>query len=83
VSLVEDSHCILTAGPVSLNSAVTVSIATTTLDSNHPESFYDVLYTIPAALTAGKDKVTIRFQTLPGNTAGGVFGVRTLKSPSP
>jgi hypothetical protein len=55
-------------------------IGTTTLDSNHPEGFYDVTYTIPAELTAGKEKVTIRFQAHSGNIAGGVFGIRTLKS---
>jgi DUF1680 family protein len=58
-------------------------IATTTLDSNHPEAFYDVVYAIPAELTTGKDKVTVRFQALPANTAGGVFAVRTLRTPPP
>jgi uncharacterized protein len=55
-------------------------IGTTTLDSNHPEQFYDVTYTIPAEATAGKEKVTIRFEAHPGNTAGGVFGIRTFKN---
>ena len=57
-------------------------IATTSLDSSHPEAFYDVTLAIPAELTGGKDKVTVRFQAHPGNTAGGVFGVRTLKGVS-
>lgn len=54
-------------------------IATATLDSSHPEQFYDATYTIPAAMTVEKDKVTVRFQAHSGNTAGGVFGVRTFK----
>ena len=58
-------------------------IATTSLDSSRPEAFYDVNYPIPMELTGGKDKVTVRFQAHPGNTAGGVFGIRTLRTPSP
>ena len=43
--------------------------------------FYDVTYPVPADLTRGKSKVTVRFQ---GNGAAGriapVFGVRLVKT---
>ncbi len=38
----------------------------------------NVEYTIPAEMLKGKSKVTVSFQSRPGHTAGGVFGVRLL-----
>ena len=55
-------------------------LATQKLESNRPGKFYDEKYSIPADLTKGKTSVTIRFQGLPGKIAGGVFGVRVLRS---
>ncbi len=54
-------------------------IATQTLNNNKPNEFFDATYPIPAELTQGKSKVTVRFQAQPGAMAGGVFGVRLLK----
>lgn len=55
-------------------------LATQRLRGDKPDQFYDQSYSIPDSMTHGKDKVTIRFQANPGQTAGGVFGVRVLRS---
>ncbi len=55
-------------------------LATQTLERNHPDEFFDQPYVIPAAWTAGKEKVTVRFQAKPGMTAGGVYGCRMLRA---
>jgi hypothetical protein len=55
-------------------------IATQKLNNNRPEQFYDEIYPIPAELTKGKAKITVRFQGHPGNMAGGVFDCRVLKT---
>ena len=41
--------------------------------------FFDARYLLPAELTRGKERVTVRFQPHPGNIAGGVFGLRTTR----
>jgi DUF1680 family protein len=55
-------------------------LATQRLQRNKPDRFYDEVYAMPADLTKGKDKVTVRFQAHPGAWAGGVFGVRMMKA---
>ena len=45
------------------------------------EEYFGVEYPLTAAMTAGKDKIAVRFQSKPGNTAGGVFDVRIFASP--
>jgi hypothetical protein len=57
-------------------------LATQRLQNNKPNQFYDAVYPLPAALLAGKTRVTVKFQAHPGATAGGVFGVRVMK-PAP
>jgi DUF1680 family protein len=42
--------------------------------------FFDVQYEIPADLSKGKQKVTIRFQATGGNETPGVFGVRIIRA---
>jgi hypothetical protein len=54
-------------------------VGTETLANNRPGEFFDVTYAVPAALTRGKEKVTVRFQPHPGNIAGGLFGVRVVR----
>jgi hypothetical protein len=54
-------------------------IATQTLSGSKPGAFFDVDYKIPAELTRGKDKVTVKFQAEPGGVAGGVCGCVMLK----
>lgn len=54
-------------------------IASQSLDRNKPNDFFEVEYPIPRELTQGLERVTVRFQAHPGNTAGGVFGCAILK----
>jgi hypothetical protein len=56
------------------------TIATTSLDSNHPAAFYDQAYPVPPVLTQGKARVTVKFLAHAQNVAGGLFGLRTLIS---
>ncbi len=53
--------------------------ATEKLTASKPNDFFEKVYSIPADLTRGKTSVVLRFQGKPGNTAGGVFGLRMLK----
>ena len=55
------------------------AMATQKLDRNAPGEFFEVKWSLPPELTAGKDRVTVRFQAHPGHTAGGLFGLSTLK----
>lgn len=54
-------------------------VATQKLNKNKLYEFFDMEYPIPARLTAGKQRVTVKFQARPGAIAGGVFGLRTIK----
>ena len=56
-----------------------VKVGEQTLENNRPGAFFDIAYSLPAALTKGKANVTVRFQALLGATAGGVFGARLAK----
>ena len=40
------------------------------------EEFFQREYTLPPELLAGKRRVTLRFQALPGGETGGVYGIR-------
>jgi hypothetical protein len=55
-------------------------VGTQKLLNNEPGKFFDVTYPIPAAVLAGKEKVTVKLQAHPGNSAGGLFGARTMES---
>ena len=55
-------------------------IATQSLGRDHGPKFFTVDYPVPADLAKDKDTITVRFQSQPGNTAGGLFGLRTLRS---
>jgi hypothetical protein len=54
-------------------------LAIQTLDRDQPDEFFTVEYPIPADLTRGKERVTVKFQAHPNHTAGGVFGCEMLK----
>jgi hypothetical protein len=54
-------------------------IAEQTLNRNEPDKFFDVEYPIPAELTRGKEKVTVKLQSVGGATAGGVFDLRIVR----
>jgi DUF1680 family protein len=45
-----------------------------------PPKFHDVTYELPADLTKGRDKVTVRFQATNGNEIACVFGLRTIRA---
>lgn len=55
------------------------TIATQRLRTNRPGDFLEETYPIPHHLTRGKTRITVRFQAHPGDIAGGVFGLRTMK----
>jgi uncharacterized protein len=44
------------------------------------KSFFDAEYAIPADLTRGKQKVTVRFQATGGAETATVFGVRLIRA---
>jgi len=56
------------------------TVGTESLNRNKPGEFFEVEYVLPAELTRGKERVTVRFQAHPGNTAGGVFECAILKA---
>lgn len=56
------------------------TIATTSLDSSHPEAFYDRVYPVARNLMQGKERITVKFVAHPGHDAGGLFGLRALRA---
>ncbi len=42
--------------------------------------FQDVTYAIPASMVKGRDHIRLRFQALPGNTAGAVYYIRLVRN---
>jgi len=54
-------------------------IATEDISNKKDGHFVNVVYDIPDKLTFGKEKITVTFKAHSGNTAGPVFGVRTIK----
>ena len=55
------------------------TIASQVLQHNQPGRFFDVEYPIPAELTGGKTRVTVKFQAEPHGAAGGVFDLRVMR----
>ena len=58
-------------------------VATDSLGSTKPGEFYDHAHLIPIELTRGRRQVVVRFQPKPGNIAGGLFGLRTMRQGQP
>jgi DUF1680 family protein len=54
-------------------------IATENISGKKDGQFITVQYDIPEDISKGKSKVTVKFQAQPGNMAGPVFGIRTIK----
>ncbi|MCK4292598.1 MAG: glycoside hydrolase family 127 protein [Planctomycetes bacterium] len=54
-------------------------IATEDLNQNHPGRFFTETYDIPAELTKGKTRVTVKFKAHAWRTAGGLYECRTMK----
>jgi hypothetical protein len=57
-------------------------IAEQTLPGSGAARFLDVVYPLPTRLVEGKQKVTLRFQALPGREIAPVFGVRVIRAES-
>lgn len=55
-------------------------VDTEKLDGHRAGEFYDVVFPLPVELTHGRTKVTVKFVAHPDNLAGGVFGVRVMRS---
>ena len=53
-------------------------IATESLQ-NHPAEFFDSEYVLPADLTHGKQRITVKFQSHPEVITGSVFDVRAVQ----
>ena len=53
-------------------------VATQTLKENETGEFWDQWYPLVPALTQGKQKLTVKFQSHPGNKAGRLFGARVM-----
>jgi hypothetical protein len=87
VAVVPDSAGILQAtfwgddsGPRTFDIVVGGRIlATQTLNVSAPGKFFDVRWPLAKELTAGTNKITVQLQAHPGNKAGGLFGLATLK----
>jgi hypothetical protein len=54
-------------------------IATENISNKKEGQFISVQYDIPEECLKGRSKVTIKFRAQPGNMAGPVFGVRTIR----
>jgi uncharacterized protein len=54
-------------------------ITTENITNKKEGEFITIQYDIPGEITKGRDKVIVRFQAHPGNMAGPVFGVRTIR----
>jgi hypothetical protein len=48
----------------------------------YQSKFQDVEYTIPTSMVKGKDHIRVKFQALPGNTAGAIYGIRLVRRKS-
>jgi uncharacterized protein len=57
-----------------------VKLATQKLDNARPGEFFEVEHRLPVEMTRAKQHITVKFQALPGHTAGGLFGLRTVKT---
>lgn len=55
-------------------------IANQKLEGNHSDGLFDVYYEIPTELTKGKQKIEVKFLSQEGKIAGGVYGVRIVRS---
>jgi DUF1680 family protein len=54
-------------------------IASENITNKKDGQFISIQYDIPGKISKGKSKVTVKLQAHPGNMAGPVFGVRTIR----
>jgi hypothetical protein len=45
----------------------------------YQSKFQEVTYRVPESMVKGKDHIRLRFQALPGNTAGAVYCIRLVR----
>jgi hypothetical protein len=50
------------------------------VDRTDPPRFFDLEYSVPADLVAGKERVTVRFQAREGSQIATVFGLRMVRA---
>ncbi len=55
-------------------------LADVSVEERRPARFFDAEYPIPAELVAGKEKVTVRFETSDNHEIGPVFGLRVIRT---
>ena len=55
-------------------------VDTQVLLTNKPGDFFQETHPIPFELTRGKGRIVVRFQSHPGDIAGGVFDLRMMKA---
>lgn len=55
-----------------------VQISRVSLNNDHPNEFFKAAYSLPADVTKGKTKVTVRFECVEGHVAGGIFGAEMM-----
>jgi hypothetical protein len=55
-------------------------VATQTLQQDRPGEFRNAVIPLAPALTAGKQKVTVKYQSHPGHKAGRLFGARVMRA---
>lgn len=49
------------------------------LRGTHGNTFFEAVYDLPLPMTQGKESINVRFQSHPGNYAGGLFGFRMVR----
>lgn len=54
-------------------------IAQVTLAAAHPDEFFDVKYDVPAGLITGNNPVRVKFESVNGSIAGGIFYLRLIR----
>jgi hypothetical protein len=54
-------------------------IATENITNKKEGQFFSIQYDIPEEISRGRFKITVKFRAHPGNMAGPVFGIRTIR----
>jgi len=54
-------------------------IATENITNKNDGQFFSIRYDIPEEISRGRFKITVKFRAHPGNMAGPVFGIRTIR----
>ena len=60
-----------------------VKVGEAQVDRTEPPRFFDLEYALPAAVVAGKERITVRFQAKQGSQIATVFAVRLVRADAP